>query len=95
MRRWWRKRWTFISGRWSVIATTMPLMLFAPVLPEQSRLRRWQNRGRLTYVPLILPLYHADRGIYVDTVLLQEAEASRVFSFAHSYFQVEVDRLTL
>ncbi|TFH62069.1 MAG: hypothetical protein E4G91_08010, partial [Candidatus Zixiibacteriota bacterium] len=44
------------------------------------------------FVPLILPLYHGDRGIYVDTVLLQEAEASRVFSFAHSYFQVEVDR---
>ncbi len=44
------------------------------------------------YVPLILPLYHGERGIYVDTVLLQEAEASRVFSFAHSYFQVVVDR---
>ncbi|MCX6831748.1 MAG: bifunctional isocitrate dehydrogenase kinase/phosphatase, partial [candidate division Zixibacteria bacterium] len=44
------------------------------------------------YVPLILPLYHGDQGVYVDTVLLQEAEASRVFSFAHSYFQVVVDR---
>jgi isocitrate dehydrogenase kinase/phosphatase len=44
------------------------------------------------YVPLILPLYHGDQGIYVDTVLLQEAEASRVFSFAHSSFQVVVDR---
>jgi isocitrate dehydrogenase kinase/phosphatase len=43
-------------------------------------------------VPLILPLYNGDKGVYVDTVLLQEAEASIVFSFAHSYFQVVVDR---
>jgi isocitrate dehydrogenase kinase/phosphatase len=39
------------------------------------------------YVPLILPLYHGDRGIYVDTVLLQKAEASRVFSFAIRVFK--------
>jgi isocitrate dehydrogenase kinase/phosphatase len=44
------------------------------------------------HVPLILPLYHGDQGIYVDTVLLQEAEASRVFSFAHSSFQVVIER---
>ncbi len=43
-------------------------------------------------VPLIMPLYNGERGIYVDTVLLRESEASIVFSFAHSYFQVDVDR---
>ena len=43
-------------------------------------------------IPLIIPLYNGDNGVYVDTVLLNEAEASIVFSFAHSYFQVVVER---
>jgi isocitrate dehydrogenase kinase/phosphatase len=43
-------------------------------------------------VPLVLPLYNGEFGVYVDTVLLNEAEVSIVFSFAHSYFHVEVER---
>jgi isocitrate dehydrogenase kinase/phosphatase len=43
-------------------------------------------------VPLVLPMYHGEKGVYVDTVLLQEAETSIVFSFAHSHFQVDVER---
>ncbi len=47
-------------------------------------------------IPLVLPVYNGPRGLYVDTVLLSEADVSRVFSFAFSYFQVEMphpDRL--
>jgi len=43
-------------------------------------------------IPLIIPLANGDNGIFVDTVLLREAEASIVFSFAHSYFHVSIER---
>ncbi|MCX6835735.1 MAG: bifunctional isocitrate dehydrogenase kinase/phosphatase [candidate division Zixibacteria bacterium] len=43
-------------------------------------------------VPLVLPLYNERTGIYVDTVLLSERDASIIFSFANSYFHVEVQR---
>jgi isocitrate dehydrogenase kinase/phosphatase len=43
-------------------------------------------------IPLVLPLYHGDGGVYVDTVLLTEGEVSKVFSFAFSYFHVLVER---
>jgi isocitrate dehydrogenase kinase/phosphatase len=42
--------------------------------------------------PLIIPLGNGEAGIYTDTVLLQEAEASIVFGFAYSYFLVDVER---
>ena len=41
------------------------------------------------YLPLVMPLYHGDNGIYVDTALLSERDVSVVFSFAFSYFLVE------
>ncbi len=41
-------------------------------------------------LPLVLPLYNGDDGVYVDTVLLEPAEVSTVFSFAFSYFHVEI-----
>ncbi len=44
------------------------------------------------HLPLVLPLRNGENGVYVDTVLLSEAEASVVFSFAFSYFHVDVDR---
>ncbi|MBK8049222.1 MAG: bifunctional isocitrate dehydrogenase kinase/phosphatase [Anaerolineales bacterium] len=50
---------------------------------------RIMKRNRL--IPLIIPLIHAPEGIYVDTVLLTEDEASTVFSFTRSYFHVEAD----
>jgi isocitrate dehydrogenase kinase/phosphatase len=43
-------------------------------------------------IPLVLPLYNGEGGVYVDTVLLTEAEVSKVFSFAFSYFHVLVER---
>ena len=42
-------------------------------------------------LPFILPLCHDDRSQFVDAVLLAEADASVVFSFAFSYFSVDVD----
>lgn len=43
-------------------------------------------------VPLVLPLYNGPRGILVDTALLDVPDVSIVFSFAFSYFHVEVNR---
>lgn len=43
-------------------------------------------------IPMVLPLYHGDKGIYVDAALMTESEVSIVFSFAFSYFHVEIDR---
>ena len=43
-------------------------------------------------VPLVLPLYHGEDGVTVDTVLLTEEEVSKVFSFAFSYFHVLIER---
>ncbi len=51
---------------------------------------RIDARGQV--VPLVLPLLHGERGIYVDAVLLQEAQACIVFSFAYSYFHVDIER---
>ena len=48
--------------------------------------------GKRDYLPLVMPLYNGERGIYVDTVLLKEWDVSVVFSFAFSYFLVEIDR---
>lgn len=42
--------------------------------------------------PLIIPLVNGGSGIYVDTVLLERAEAGIVFSFAYSYFFVDIER---
>ncbi|MBX2989978.1 MAG: bifunctional isocitrate dehydrogenase kinase/phosphatase [Bacteroidetes bacterium] len=42
--------------------------------------------------PLIIPLVNGESGIHVDTVLLEKAEAGIVFSFAYSYFFVDIER---
>ncbi|RIK19226.1 MAG: bifunctional isocitrate dehydrogenase kinase/phosphatase [Anaerolineae bacterium] len=43
-------------------------------------------------IPMALALIHTESGIVVDSVLLDENSVSILFSFAHSYFHVEVDR---
>ena len=43
------------------------------------------------YVPLVLALHNGPPGIYLDAVLLTEDEVSILFSFARSYFHVEVE----
>jgi isocitrate dehydrogenase kinase/phosphatase len=42
--------------------------------------------------PMIIPLSHGDSGIHAETVLLHESEATILFSFAYSYFFVDVER---
>lgn len=44
-------------------------------------------------IPLALALIHSPRGIVVDSVLLDENSVSILFSFAHSYFHVEAERV--
>ncbi len=46
----------------------------------------------LRFVPLVLALAHESDGMTVDAVLLGEDDLSILFSFAHSYFHVDVER---
>ena len=43
-------------------------------------------------IPLVLALIHTPKGVVIDGVLLDEDTTSILFSFARSYFHVEVDR---
>ena len=43
-------------------------------------------------IPMIIPLANRESGVYAETVLLHDSEASIVFSFAFSYFFVNVER---
>ena len=43
-------------------------------------------------VPLAISLVSSSSGVRVDAVLLDEDDVSIVFSFAHSYFHIEVER---
>jgi isocitrate dehydrogenase kinase/phosphatase len=42
-------------------------------------------------IPIILPLSNGEHGLRIDSVLMQEADASNIFGFAYSYFQVEIE----
>ena len=43
-------------------------------------------------IPFVLALIHTEEGLVIDAVLLDEDATSILFSFARSYFHVEVDR---
>jgi isocitrate dehydrogenase kinase/phosphatase len=43
-------------------------------------------------VPLVVALLHPDEGVVLDAVLLTENQVSILFSFARSYFHVDIDR---
>ena len=43
-------------------------------------------------IPLALALIHTPEGVVIDSALLDEDSVSILFSFAHSYFHVEVER---
>ena len=49
-------------------------------------------RAGAEIIPLVLPLLHAERGIVVDAVLMTSDEASVVFGFSWTYFQVHAPR---
>jgi isocitrate dehydrogenase kinase/phosphatase len=44
------------------------------------------------YVPLVMSLLNTEEGIHVDAVLLTQDEVSIIFSFARSYFHVELGK---
>ncbi|MBI00067.1 MAG: bifunctional isocitrate dehydrogenase kinase/phosphatase [Acidimicrobiaceae bacterium] len=48
---------------------------------------RLRQQNRIT--PIVIPVVHTDDGLRIDTVLVTEAQASRLFSFTRSYFFVE------
>jgi len=48
---------------------------------------RLRQQNRVT--PIVIPVVHADDGLRVDTVLVTESHASRLFSFTRSHFFVE------
>jgi isocitrate dehydrogenase kinase/phosphatase len=43
-------------------------------------------------IPIVIPLYNGEKGIYADAVLVNKVDVSIVFSFANSYFHVVVER---
>jgi len=47
---------------------------------------------RVGIIPFVLALQHDEGGIYVDSVLCDENSVSILFSFARSYFHVQVER---
>lgn len=60
-------------------------------------------RGELAYIigrmfvagrlmPFVLCMRNGDEGVYLDAVLTEENDVSLLFSFARSYFHVEVER---
>ena len=42
-------------------------------------------------IPLVLPLYNGNKGIYVDAVLFRNRQLSIIFGFAHTCFHVEIE----
>lgn len=42
-------------------------------------------------IPFVLPLLNGERGIFVDALILDPDDISIIFSFARSYFMVEVE----
>lgn len=51
--------------------------------------------GRLyvydSILPFVIPLLNGEDGIYIDTLLLDQNEASPIFSYHRSYFMVDID----
>jgi isocitrate dehydrogenase kinase/phosphatase len=42
-------------------------------------------------IPITIPFYSDESGIYVDSVLMEEADVDNTFGFAYSYFHVEAE----
>jgi isocitrate dehydrogenase kinase/phosphatase len=49
--------------------------------------------GRGFIVPLVIALKNTDGGVFVDAVMLSEADVSIVFSFTRSYFHADLERV--
>jgi len=42
------------------------------------------------YIPILIPLYNDESGIYIDSVLFDEDDANNIFGFSYSYFHVDI-----
>lgn len=73
------------------------------VITQVEMVRPIFYRGKAAYLlgrffsgihvlPLVLALFHTEDGVLVDAVLLEENAVSILFSFARSYFHVNVER---
>jgi isocitrate dehydrogenase kinase/phosphatase len=103
----WRGHWRDLAGDAAAVAGRIDAELCAvwgdPCFEALELLDMpfFRNKGaylvgRLVQgaraVPLLIAILHGDDGVYVDAVLLTENEASIVFGFSWSYFQVDVAR---
>jgi isocitrate dehydrogenase kinase/phosphatase len=50
-------------------------------------------QGRDWTLPLVIALKNSDGGVLVDAVMMREEDVSIVFSFARSYFHVDLERV--
>ncbi len=84
----------FLNGRLSQAGA--PLQQVDMVMAGFYRGKSAYLIGRLVtqngIIPLVLALRHGESGIYVDSVLADENSVSILFSFARSYFHVQVER---
>jgi isocitrate dehydrogenase kinase/phosphatase len=103
----WQARWRDLAGEARLAATELDAYLLSlegqGPLDAVEMLRPVFYRNKGAYLvgrirrgaevhPLILPVLHQEDGLTLDAALLTADDASVVFSFTRSYFQVEVDR---
>jgi isocitrate dehydrogenase kinase/phosphatase len=67
-------------------------MLPAPFFRGQAAYLIGRIRAAGRTIPFVLALFHPQEGIVVDAILLEESGVSILFSFARSYFHVQVAR---
>ena len=80
---------TFLIEEWDSLAADGVDML-RPIFYRNKAaylVGRLRQLNRVT--PIVFPILHGPDGLRVDTVLLTESQASRLFSFTRSYFFVE------
>ncbi len=65
-------------------------MVTAPFYRNKVAYLVGRIRANHDTLPLVLPIYNIIDGLFVDTALMEEADASIVFSFAFSHFHVNV-----
>ncbi len=98
-----RDRQSDAQGAGHLIAAALAWAGCRPEIARAEIIRSIFYRGNGAYVigrfmvenqtfPLVLALHHEEGGIALDAVLLEQNDVSILFSFAHSYFQVEATR---
>ena len=68
--------------------------LIRPVFYQQTRAYLvGRVVGRDWHMPLVIVLKNTERGLLVDAVMTNDADASVLFSFTRSYFHVDLERV--